>query len=209
MHRILEYVISDTHFGEISLFHNKLREENTDKKIWNNLFKLPKGSILYHLGDLSRRVSSIQKNITKLIQNYNIKVIMIKGNHDKETRTAYMKLGLICVNRIDIKAWGYNITLSHKPISGEFDINFHGHFHNIGYKTINCIEPDLVALLDDRHHLISIEDLKYQPILLESLANYKRQNKLIPTLQTIQREDRINRSDQYLHKFKDKHKTLL
>lgn len=102
--------------------------------------------------------------------------ILVRGNHDKgHTDSWFLKRGYSCVcDNITIKG----VLLSHRPIPiGNSHMNVHGHFHNAGGERW---ESKLASTITDKHFLLSLEFIKYKPVLLEEC---KRGKHVIGTLE--------------------------
>jgi calcineurin-like phosphoesterase family protein len=71
-----------------------------------------------------------------------------------------------------MEMFGKKLLFSHCPKKddGDFDINFHGHFHAFGLDRVRETEPELYALLTPKHQLIAMESLNYEPIKLQRLV---------------------------------------
>jgi calcineurin-like phosphoesterase family protein len=66
--------------------------------------------------------------------------------------------------------FGKKILFSHYPMAADgYDINIHGHFHQFGLEKVKEMEPELFAILNKKHFLVSMEETKYIPILLNRI----------------------------------------
>lgn len=130
----MEYFISDFHFGhENSLSFERWNFstiEEHDNAILSLLkHKLTSTDILYFLGDLGFPTEEVKEKLRALP----CKIIMIKGNHDKNVDAFYKKqCGFDEV--YDHPIWlSKRLVISHIPIPVENGvINIHGHIHG-GY----------------------------------------------------------------------------
>ena len=77
-----------------------------------------------------------------------------------------------------LEAFGKRILFSHKPMpdDGWFDLNIHGHFHAFGMDRVKEMEPELYNILTPKHHLISLEELKFEPIKLKRVIELHERN---------------------------------
>jgi calcineurin-like phosphoesterase family protein len=174
------YLITDTHFCHEKMVEYCNRPGNFDYLIWQGLKKLPKDSLLIHLGDICIGNDLL---VHLDLQRLPFKKILVKGNHDKKSNSWYLKNGwdFVC-DKFEDTYFGKKIVFSHVPAAddGEFDINIHGHFHNTlhrllqgkyvvdGEKERN--ERDLMVLTP-KHKLLAIEYTDYKPILLDNFLS--------------------------------------
>lgn len=155
------WVISDTHFGHVSLATKyNARPDDFEAKIiynWNTL--IDPTDIVLHLGDLFIGNQSVWKDI---VNNLNGNKVLIKGNHDSQSYSWYLNNGFSFACETCVwDMFGYTILFSHKPkTEGDFDINVHGHLHEGRHRELQT---------DHRHILISLEKNGYQPMLLETI----------------------------------------
>ncbi|HBD94243.1 MAG TPA: hypothetical protein DC057_08735 [Spirochaetia bacterium] len=72
---------------------------------------------------------------------------------------------MVC-DQFQDKIFGKTIMFSHKPVvwNGEYDINIHGHFHNVNP---NRHEKELVAIKNGYQKLLALEYTNYMPVTLE------------------------------------------
>lgn len=160
----IEWLITDTH-----LHHAKMMEigrpENYEQLILNNCrAKIKPEDRLYHLGDTNFGKREILKIWLDQIE---CQKILIRGNHDRESRRWYERNGFDFV--ADIILIG-NILLSHKPI--EFlpegtTLNIHGHWHN----TTHRHHESLGWYDHSKYKKLAMEDTNYHPVNLEKFKN--------------------------------------
>jgi len=157
------WLITDTHFGHKNVITWCNRPANFVEKVERGLDVIAPDDVLIHLGDVFWKDP---ENYCKIFDR-KFKKILVKGNHDKQTNTWFYRRGwdFVC-DSFRMKAHGFDIQFSHKPMKLEADLNIHGHFHNAPKERW---EPELIELLTDRHILICLEDRKYKPVLLDSL----------------------------------------
>ena len=161
------FIISDTHF-----FHDKMveycgRPINHTEIIKNNLLSVPftKNDVLIHLGDIC--IGHDQEVHDTIIKPLPCKKWLTRGNHDKKTDSWYLENGWDWVGSQFTKVcFGKVIVFSHVPVrwDGIYDLNIHGHFHNNDHRSL---EPELVAIRNERHRLLSIEKMHYKVVSLE------------------------------------------
>jgi len=157
------YLTTDTHFS-----HKKEMIEYCDRPIdfEERLIKsfclLQHDDILFHLGDIC--IGKDQDIHDNIIQKIKAKKILVRGNHDKKSNSWYLRNGwdFVCRHFFD-KYHGLNVLFSHRPVAwdGMFDINIHGHLHNLGHR------PDEKG--NSMNHLISLEIDGYRPLSLRSV----------------------------------------
>ncbi len=132
--------ISDTHFGHDKLVKEGLRKENFEDDILEDIENSVRpGDVLIHLGDVSfYDHPRWHKMFTGLCRLIGCKCWLILGNHDKKSNSWYMNQGWDFIgNAIELKLYGLELYLSHKPVlehtihsSDMFDYNIHGHIHD-------------------------------------------------------------------------------
>jgi len=144
------------------------RPRGTSGKIMDRLgMALNPSDLLICLGDImwneydywSERLSHIE-----------CKKWLVIGNHDKKSVNWYMTHGWDWVGEsFTLKMFGKTILFSHIPQkdTGDFDVNIHGHFHAFGLDRVKEMEPEIHARLTPKHHLISLEELHFEPIRLQ------------------------------------------
>jgi len=99
MHNI--FLISDTHFyhSNIVKYCNRpFCHETLMIKNWNNIVK--ENDIVIHLGDFALGYDKINFNSKKecykhLLDNLNGQKYLVRGNHDRETKSFYKQIGFI------------------------------------------------------------------------------------------------------------------
>ena len=124
------FLIADTHFFHEALIELCGRPTNfTDRivKNWCNCIK--EDDLIVHLGDVTLGYDEDSARLVK--ETLPGRKILVKGNHDKKSKTWYMSHGFdFCCDEFTWK----DILLSHKrlDLSGrpKITFNIHGHFHN-------------------------------------------------------------------------------
>lgn len=158
------YVISDTHFGHDKIVEYCNRPEDHEERIFNNILALLSGSLLIHLGDFC--IGNDEAWHARLAYNFLGKKILIMGNHDSKSWSWYMEHGwdFVC-DAFRLKYCGKIIMFSHmpQPWDGVWEINVHGHLHNLGHRAKEFQE------LRQWHRLYAPELSNYQPVELSSL----------------------------------------
>lgn len=123
--------------------------------------ELSSHSCLIHLGDFS--LGNEEEACRKLSQYWLGRKILVMGNHDSKSASWYMEHGwdFVC-DSFRLKYAGKIIHFSHKPEpwDGIWEINIHGHLHNLGHRDNEFKE------LKKWHRLYSPELMNYQPIEL-------------------------------------------
>lgn len=149
------WIISDTHFGHDKLKKEKHRPEDFELKIMHNLFMQVKpDDIVIHLGDFSFYKDEYwtEQFVNSCWQS---KLWLIRGNHDRRSNAWFMERGFDFVaDQILFTMFGKRILFSHipQPDLGHYDINVHGHFHNIDARKLECND-----ILTDKHKLVYLE----------------------------------------------------
>lgn len=164
------YIITDTHLGHAKLSEDLLRPKGFSEKIIKHLEEvLNRDSLLIHLGDVSfTEDESWNIRLTELPG----KKYLIPGNHDKRSMSWYLSKGWDAVcHTMSFNLFGKKILFSHMPVVADgYDINVHGHFHDFGLEKVKEKEPDLFSILNKKHFLISMEELRYIPIRLNRVV---------------------------------------
>jgi len=156
------WIISDTHFYHFNVIKYESRPFNTIKEMnkymvkqWNSVVN--KNDLVYHLGDVSLGKKEESRHI--LSQLNGIKILIL-GNHDHFSITAYKQMGFWKVYDKSILLDKF-IILSHEPLYfrnlGPF-INIHGHVHS---KTIDHSD----------YFNVSVETNDYKPYLLQDILD--------------------------------------
>lgn len=153
------YVIADTHFGHKNIIEYENRPFKDTKEMditlinnWNSV--VDKNDTVLHLGDVFFCNTERQ---FKIMNQLNGKKILIKGNHDKATKTKYNRLGFTSVHK---EFYIDNLLFTHKPKSVKKYFNIHGHIHS------NIDDYD-----DNKHLCVSVEMINYTPISLDEIKN--------------------------------------
>jgi calcineurin-like phosphoesterase family protein len=163
------FLTSDTHF-----FHSRVsdfcqRPHNWQERIikqWKHFVK--DTDIIIHLGDV---IFSNKASLIEIMSQLPGTKILVKGNHDRLSNTAYREAGFFIVvhslvYEMSVSRQKSYVILSHKPTPltlGDNWYNIHGHFHNCSQTNW---EPELKKRLTDKHYLFTLENLNYRPILL-------------------------------------------
>jgi len=173
------WLIADTHFNHKKVDEWCNRKPGWEDKLRGGLAAIPDEDVLIHLGDICIGAEKETHGILQRVSN--CKKWLIRGNHDKKTNSWYLSHGwdVVCEN-MGVRCCGTNVLLSHKPMPFRpdiYDINIHGHFHNIGLERCYECEPSLPPYHGKWHYRLSCEETNYQPILLETLLEKRRKIK--------------------------------
>lgn len=164
------YIISDTHFNHKEIIEYCDRPKDHEVKLINSMSKISNKDCLIHLGDICIGSDSV---VHKLItDNVKCRKILIVGNHDSKSYSWYMEHGWdFACDKMTIKYGGKIVCLSHKPQAwdGDWEINIHGHLHNLGHRDNEYKE------LKQWHRLYAPELFDYKPIELSKFI--QRTNK--------------------------------
>ena len=165
------YLTTDTHLGHDQLVEYCGRPENHSQIILDELRKVPKDSILIHLGDVCIGCDAIHHTAIKMATEHLKRRILVRGNHDNKSDSWYLDHGwdFVCKS-FEAKYFGSKILFSHKPvvIPEHVDFNVHGHFHNSDHRRH---EPELRAIYEKRHRLLAIENTGLKPVNLEKFLS--------------------------------------
>lgn len=179
------WVISDLHFD-----HSKILEycqrpfETVDEmnevliKNWNSVIN--QDDIVYVLGDFC---FGNKTRISEIVNLLNGRKILVLGNHDRLTKTAYYEAGFETVTKSPLLV-DADFILSHHPLSGDLGkfYNIHGHRHKL--PTEQQISP--------KHFDIGVDDHNFFPHKLETVEKtlYKEKRKNYRTKQTLDKRQR-------------------
>lgn len=124
------WITTDTHFGHNNLVTKyKCRPETFSDDLynaWKTQVK-PEDTVI-HLGDVS-----FDTNWLLRVAELPGKKILVRGNHDTKTGSWYLEHGwsFVCTS-FSTRVEGIDIIFSHEPLMKHtFDINVHGHLHNM------------------------------------------------------------------------------
>lgn len=193
------WVISDTHFGHDNIINFCHRPTDHEQIIMENWAQIvpKKDSTVLHLGDLAYKSNARFKNLVAPHLTGERK-LLIMGNHDRQRFSFYKQSGFLICRPFGITLSGINgvriapdqvisgqdhiVTFSHYPwapapeedkvrLPGEYDemapshTRVHGHIHNNGYR-----RESFVPFIP-QHINVSLEQMKYRPVLLRDLLD--------------------------------------
>ena len=166
-------VTADLHLGHEALSDDGLRPKGFSEKILTNLNRMINpGDILICLGDVCYgNDAEWHERLSILFPYEYCRRWLVKGNHDTKSNVWYLSHGwdFVCES-FTLEAFGKKILFSHMPQTGLYDLNVHGHFHDFGMEKVKEKEPELFAILTEKHKLISLEALHYEPIKLQRIV---------------------------------------
>lgn len=155
------YVVSDTHYQHDAIVEYCQRPQNHAELLFGNMGFLRKQDCLVHLGDVG--LGNQQEIHEKYIISIAARKILVLGNHDSKSWSWYMTHGwdFVCA-AFRLEYCGKIIMFSHcpQPWDGVWEINVHGHLHNLGHRDKEFKE------LKKWHRLYAPELMHYQPIEL-------------------------------------------
>jgi calcineurin-like phosphoesterase family protein len=170
------WLTTDTHCGHYKLTEENIRPVGFEDKIFKGLGRvIQEGDVFIHLGDISFYKDA---EWNEKFKNLPCKRWLTMGNHDKRGFSWYLSHGWDFVgNSITIEHFGYKILFSHIPQKDSgYDINIHGHFHNTDHRKY---EPEISAILTNKHVLLALENNSYQPWnLMSVIETFKKQIKI-------------------------------
>jgi calcineurin-like phosphoesterase family protein len=156
------WVVSDTHFDHQRIIEYTNRPfSSVDEmnaviiKNWNSVIN--PDDIVYVLGDFCFGNKTRLKEIVSVL---NGRKILVLGNHDKLTKTAYYEAGFETVTKSPIIV-DADFILSHQPIQGDLGkfYNIHGHRHKLPTET-QC---------SPKHFDIGVDDHNFFPHKLNTV----------------------------------------
>lgn len=170
------WILTDSHFSHTHLVEKCGRTPEFETLILGNVSKsLKEGDVLIHLGDLCWKNDDAW--CVALCGSNKIKKWFVTGNHDKHSIPWYISHGWDFVaHSFMLEMYGERILFSHvpQPYTGFYTINIHGHFHDFDRAKY---EPELLAVLTDKHILISLEKENYNPVNLETIIKKFQKDK--------------------------------
>lgn len=165
--RMKYYVISDTHLGHKEIISYCNRPENHITLLVESMNTIPENACLIHLGDIC---IGDDTGWHDCIKHLKCKKILTLGNHDSKSVSWYLEHGwdFVCTS-FKMKYCGKLICFSHKPQpwDGDWEINVHGHLHNLGHRENEYKE------LKKWHRLYAPELMNYKPIELSKFIQTK------------------------------------
>ena len=157
------FLTTDTHFNHTKMLDFCKRPIDYELRILNGFRELLETDTLIHLGDIC--IGDDIRVHRQYIEPLACKKILVRGNHDHKSNSWYEDHGwdFVC-NDFTITHHKVICHFSHrpKPWDGIFNVNFHGHLHNLGHRQ-NEIGNGM-------NSLISLERMGYAPISLTSLV---------------------------------------
>lgn len=187
------FFTADTHFGHDAIRRHCERPWSSVDEMdaamiaeWNDM--VPRGSIVYHLGDFAF------KNHAKYRHKLNGKIILIKGNHDKMSQKLYSELFTEVHSALERKFFGKFVTLYHYKqetwnCSHFGSWHFYGHSHGrlVETNTSFCCDVGvdvwgyrpvpwevLVELMEEKTYKIKQQDRHARYRVLENAAKHDR-----------------------------------
>lgn len=161
------WIIADTHFFHANIGRYCNRPEDWQAQIiqsWNHLVQ--PDDIVFHLGDLAL---ARKADVKALVEQLSGQIFMLRGNHDRFSKTFYQNLGIRLVpDPYEMPhTTGQKLIFSHRPILPlkPNALNLHGHIHN---------NPTLE--LGAQHINMSVEVRKYRPWRLCDVLQFWESN---------------------------------
>lgn len=181
------WLITDTHFNhreKMKLYCN--RPDDYEDRLAKGMFSLGSEDLLIHLGDVC--IGEELKIHNEIIERMACRKILVRGNHDNKSDNWYLTHGwdFVCF-KFQAKYYGKTIMFSHMPQvyskeidllfgAGSYDINIHGHFHNMNNKLMDedwekqnaeYVSKHDISPVNSRSRLLAVEYTNYQPIALQ------------------------------------------
>lgn len=129
----IQWIVSDTHFLHANIVEFCQRPRNHNEVMRDNWTRVvgPDDQVL-HLGDL---VLGKRADAEALLSGENElpgRKYLIKGNHDKRSRSFYKGLGFEVIDPFVMSHGGWDFHFTHYPMKSVpvKAINVHGHIHN-------------------------------------------------------------------------------
>jgi calcineurin-like phosphoesterase family protein len=165
---MIDWVIADTHFGHFNIIRYCDRPFETSEEMdevmisnWNSVVS-PEDRV-YHLGDFAfgRGSKELIEPIARRLNGY---IILLKGNHDRESIGWYKNRGFDEVHGDEFFKYPERkkVIFSHRPYPTSDCINIYGHMHNLG-----------VVTPGQRYTCVSVELTDYFPVTVESVLPFR------------------------------------
>jgi len=161
------WIIADTHFFHKNIGRYCNRPEDWQAQIiqnWNRLIQLD--DVVFHLGDLAL---ARKADVKELVGQLSGQIFMLRGNHDRFSRTFYQNLGITLLpDPYEMHhPVGQKLIFSHRPILPlePYILNLHGHIHN-----------NPTPKLGSQHINMSVEVQEYRPWQLCDVLQFWESN---------------------------------
>lgn len=155
---------SDWHFGHSKLVENGYRPVDYTQRLMKGIKGLAGvADVLLCLGDVCIGNDAYHHyEINKATYWTGMKKWLILGNHDRKTKSWYLRNGWHFVaDELYLNIHGLRILFTHRPQPpGGYDLNIHGHLHDTGH------HPE--CGLHEKQRLIASEPT-YQPVMLSTI----------------------------------------
>jgi len=178
----MDHIITDTHFNHKLMTAAGIRPSDYQEQILNNWLRLVhRYDTIFHLGDV---VFSAQGTFhDEVLSKLPGRKVLIRGNHDKQTNSWYLKHGWAQVleyttmHDLDHEKTKEQLVfvtarLTHKPVTEPLpphvNVNIHGHLHAADHRLTEFPPPEYPCIL------LSLELHGYRPHTLSEILTYKR-----------------------------------
>ncbi len=150
------WITTDTHWHQDGARIER-PEDHTERqfRIWKSIVKA--GDLVIHCGDVTWKAKELDNDLFLLPG----KKILVRGNHDSESHSWYMRNGFdfSCDSFVMKK-----VLFTHAPansLPGNALLNVHGHLHGNGHRTHDA-QP--------WHRLLALENTKYSPVSFDKFV---------------------------------------
>jgi len=166
------FVISDLHFSHLNMAISRGFEtiEEHDEHIienWNKVVN--KKDTVWILGDITMEKVSPYPLLDRLNGIKNV----VLGNHDMPQHTHIMMkhVNKVCSVFTKKKVIFTHIPIHPRELNFRYNINIHGHLHKHKVTKITGSGIDEREVPDDRYINVCCENVKFTPVLLNTLLN--------------------------------------
>lgn len=159
------WLTTDLHFSHAKMVEYCGRPKDFEIRVFKGLNAIPHHDTLICLGDVC--IGNDGVNHERWIRPLACRKMLVRGNHDRKSDNWYRTHGwdFVC-DSLKLTECGKSVLLTHHPTGvddgGHFDLNVHGHCHTQGFRA---------AIIDKHHVLLSLEEMNYQPVLLQTMIN--------------------------------------
>lgn len=170
------WLISDTHFNHTKLEEWGGRSGNWQTLLYEGISNIPSGDTLIHLGDIcignDVEIHQQIKNVCGRGEG-RLKMILVRGNHDKKGVKWYEENGwdFVC-DGLELIYLGNYLHFTHRPSrpTSNSMYNIHGHTHGNLHR-----EEEYTEFYNPEYHIdISPELIGYKPMRLDTLLKLKK-----------------------------------
>lgn len=174
----MKYFSSDWHLSHkatIEKLHRPFQSvEEMNTTIINNMLDIPKGSILYFLGDIGRKREGIEDFFNALKKRKDLQFHWILGNHDKKLYKQYVRYcnSISDIKEVKLESTGDKVILCHYPMIS-WNRSHWNSFHLYGHHHSNSDDRSLFTLPGKRVN-VNCEFWNYKPLSEQQIVDFMK-----------------------------------